>query len=151
MAGVVFVNRTTMTCKAGWNTAMTQNLKVVDEKGHATVTKPFTINTPPPVLAVTSASGSIDTFMGGTIYLTGTNFKAPMTMNVGDRGSGQCDINENYAVACTVISATEATSFWSGMDGHNSIATADVVHKVRVTTPDGTSAWCNDQPVGFGT
>jgi hypothetical protein len=154
MAGVVFVNRTTMTCKAGWNTAMTQNLKVVDEKSHATASKPFTVNTPPPVLAVTSASGYIDPWMGGDVTLTGTNFKAPMTMMCGQASfqGNSCNINENYAKDCVVNSPTSATCYWgpASQDGHNSTATNDGQHKVRVTTPDGTSPWLDNQPVGFG-
>lgn len=149
MAGVVFVNRTTMTCKAGWNAAMTQNLKVVDERGHATVSKPFTVSVPPPTLPVVSSASGSQYVWGatteGTITINGTGFVAPMTVEI-DNSLCQTPVS----AAATVVSPTQATCTCPGQNLiHNSSSSTDNFHNVRVTTPNGTSAWCDGQPVSI--
>jgi hypothetical protein len=154
LGGSTYVNRTTMTAKAGWNTAGTKNFKVVDEKGHETVSKPFTI-TVPPVPTVTSASGLISAVAGGGITIRGTGFVAPMTVELATPTlaySGYC-MCAGIKYGCTVVSPTEATSSAyqaNEIEAHYSqyiSAGGDDTHVVRVATPNGTSDWCLGQPI----
>lgn len=146
MGGSTFVNRTTMTCITDWATVQTQNLKVVDEKGHETVSKPFTVTAAPPT--VTSVVGWAMGY-ATDITVTGTGFTAPMTLEFGNNG-GDCQPPLG-PFTVDVVSATQATATAPGqVDTHWSIrGSNDLTHDARVTTPAGTSAWLVSQYVGL--
>jgi hypothetical protein len=152
MSGSTYVNRTTMTAIDGQATVTTVTLHVEDERGHKTVTKEFKIVSPPPPPGptVTSADGWQGVWgagYDGVINVYGTNFVAPMTVEIDNDLCG----GGPFSASATVHSSTHCScdADKGQVLVHNSSTSTDNSHIVRVTTPNGTSAWSSGQPVAI--
>jgi hypothetical protein len=108
-------------------------------------------NKPVPTPTVTSADGWQGIWgagYDGVINVYGTNFVAPMTVEIDNDLCG----GGPFSASATVVSPThcKCDANVSGQNlVHNSSTSSDNSHIVRVTTPNGTSPWSSGQPVGI--
>lgn len=104
MSEITYVNRTTMTCTTNWNTVANYNLRVVDENGHATATKPFNVvsGQMPTVLNTISPTSQTGIYSEVNVHLYGDNFQTGGAVTIELTKVSGSGVPDQYSYPATV-------------------------------------------------